>query len=272
MLPGAMAFEELKQRHSVVWGHGPYQNITDTLTDIHERVVERLDPQPGETWLDLATGTGAVAELAARRGARVTGLDLAPALIETAVERAREQQLEIDYVVGDCEALELEDASFDLLSSTCGQMFAPDHAATARELTRVVRPGGRIALANWRPDAGVHDLFKLMAPFQPAPPPAGAGMPFDWGREEHVRDLLGDGFELTFEEHVSTVRLESGEAYWQLFATSYGPTRVLAESLDDERREELRRSWADFFDANHRDDEGGIAHPRPYLLVLGTRR
>jgi SAM-dependent methyltransferase len=267
-----MAFEELKQRHSVVWGKGPYQNITDTLTDIHERVVERLDPQPGERWLDLATGTGAVAELAARRGARVTGLDLAPALIETAADRAREQQLEIDYVVGDCEALEFEDASFDLLSSTCGQMFAPDHAATARELTRVVTPGGRIALANWRPDAGVHDLFKLMAPFQPSPPPPGAGMPFDWGREEHVRDLLDDGFELSFEEHVSTVRLESGEAYWQLFATSYGPTRVLAESLDDERREELRRSWADFFDTKHRDDNGGIAHPRPYLLVLGTRR
>lgn len=267
-----MAFEELKQRQSVVWGTGPYQNVTDTLTDIHELVVERLDPRPGESWLDLATGTGAVAELAARRGARVTGLDLAPALIQTAAERAREQQLEIDYVVGDCEALELDDASFDVLSSTCGQMFAPDHAATARELTRVVRPGGRIALANWRPDTGVHDLFKLMAPFQPAPPPAGAGMPFDWGREEYVRDLLGDGFELGFEEHVSTVRLDSGEAYWQLFATSYGPTRVLAESLDDERREELRRSWADFFDANHREGDGEMAHPRPYLLVLGTRR
>jgi SAM-dependent methyltransferase len=267
-----MGFEELKQRHSVVWGQGPYQNVTDTLTDIHERVVERLDPQRGEKWLDLATGTGAVAELAARRGADVTGLDLAPALIETAVERARDQQLEIDYLVGDCEALEFDDASFDLLSSTCGQMFAPDHAATARELTRVMRPGGRIALANWRPDTGVHDLFKLMAPFQPAPPPAGAGMPFDWGREEHVQGLLGDGFDLSMEEHVSPLSLASGEAYWQLFVTSYGPTRVLAESLDDERREELRRSWADFFDTNHPDGDGGITHPRPYLLVLGTRR
>ncbi len=96
-------------------------------------------------------------------------------------------------------------------------------------------------------------------------------MPFDWGREEHVRGLLGDGFELSFEEHESTLKLDSGEAYWQLFATSYGPTRVLAESLDDERREELRHSWAEFFDANHADD-GGIAHRRPYLLVLGTRR
>jgi SAM-dependent methyltransferase len=267
-----MGFEELKQRQSVVWGTGPYQNVTDTLTDIHELVVERLDPQPGERWLDLATGTGAVAELAAQRGARVTGLDLAPALIETAAERARDQQLEIDYVVGDCEALEFDDASFDVLSSTCGQMFAPDHAATARELTRVVRPGGRIALANWRPDTGVHDLFKLMAPFQPSPPPPGAGMPFDWGREEHVSGLLEEGFELSFEDHVSTLRLPSGEAYWQLFATSYGPTRVLAESLDDERREELSRSWAGFFDSGYRDGTGEVVHPRPYVLVLGTRR
>jgi 2-polyprenyl-3-methyl-5-hydroxy-6-metoxy-1,4-benzoquinol methylase len=91
-----MTFEALKQRQSVVWGIGPYQNITETITDIHELVIERLDPRPGERLLDLATGTGAVAELASRRGAQVTGLDLAPALIETAQERAREQGLDID--------------------------------------------------------------------------------------------------------------------------------------------------------------------------------
>jgi SAM-dependent methyltransferase len=267
-----MGFEELKQRQSVVWGIGPYQNITDTIPDVHASVLDGVDPQPGERLLDLATGTGAVAELAARRpGVAVTGLDLAPALIETARERAREQSLEIEYVVGDCESIEFEDASFDIVTSTCGQMFSPDHAATAREIARVVRPGGRIGLANWRPDTGMHDVFKLMGPFQPAPPPPGAGSPFDWGREQHVRELLGDAFDLRFEEHVSTVRLPSGEAYWQLFSTSYGPTRTLAESLADERRDELARSWADFFEANHRTGDG-IEHPRPYLLVLGTRR
>ena len=126
-----MAYEELKERQSAMWGSGPYQRVTDTIADIHERVVERLDPQPGTRWLDLACGTGAVAERAAAGGAQVTGVDLAPALIETARERAGELGLDIDYRVGDCERLELPDASFDTVSSTCGVMFSPDHTATA---------------------------------------------------------------------------------------------------------------------------------------------
>jgi ubiquinone/menaquinone biosynthesis C-methylase UbiE len=146
-----MAFEELKARQSVMWGNGPYQRVTDTITDIHGRVIERLAPGPGVRWLDLACGTGAVAERAARRGADVTGIDLAPALLETARERAAELGLEIDYRVGDCERLDCADADFDVVSSTCGIMFAPDHAATAAELVRVTRPGGRIAVASWTP-------------------------------------------------------------------------------------------------------------------------
>ncbi len=265
-----MGFEELKQRQSVMWGLGPYQNITETLTDIHAAVVDRLDPRPGVRWLDLATGTGAVAELAAERGAEVTGIDLAPALIETARERARERGLEIDYRVADCERLELGDASFDVASSTCGVMFTPDHEATARELARVVKPGGRIGLANWTPEGGLARMFAMMRPFQPSPPP-GAGSPFEWGDEAHVRALLGDAFELEFERHVSHLRLPSGEAYWQLFSTSYGPTKTLADTLDEERREEFRRTWVEFFETNYRDD-GEIDHDREYLLVLGTRR
>ena len=124
-----MAYQELKERQSVMWGTGPYQRVTETLTDIHEQVVERLAPGPDVRWLDLACGTGAMAERAAARGAKVTGVDLAPVLIETARERAADQGLEIDYRVGDCERLELEDASFDAVSSTCGVMFAPDHEA-----------------------------------------------------------------------------------------------------------------------------------------------
>src|SRR5262245_23626402 len=136
-----MAFEQLKERQSVVWGTGPYQNVTETIADVHEAVIERLDPKPGEHMLDLACGTGAVAELAARRGADVTGADLAPALIETAKERAAAQGLEISYEVGDCENLQFEDAGFGVVASTFGIMFAPDHAATASELARVTASG-----------------------------------------------------------------------------------------------------------------------------------
>ena len=262
-----MAYEELKERQSAMWGRGRYQRITETIPDIHALVIERLAPAPGEHWLDLACGTGAVAELAAGAGADVTGIDLAPALIETARERASELGLAIDYAVGDCEELELPDASVDAVASTCGMMFAPDHTAAASELARVTRPGGRIALANWMPAGGAARMFAMMAPFQPAPPPSN---PFLWGDEQHVRALLGGPFELTFEEHVSTLRTASGEAYWELFSTSFGPARTLAEALG-ERREELRRAWVDFFEREYRED-GGIAHGREFLLVLGRRR
>jgi ubiquinone/menaquinone biosynthesis C-methylase UbiE len=262
-----MAYQELKQRQSLIWGTGPYQRIADTIADIHKRVIQRLAPRPGMRWLDVACGTGAVAERAAARGAAVTGIDLAPALIDTASRRAADLGVTIDYRVGDCEQLELEDASFDAVSSTCGVMFAPDHEATARELARVTRPGGRLALANWTPTGGLARMFGVMAPFLPAPPPSN---PFDWGSEPRIRELLGDWFELELEEHVSTLQLPSGEAYWNLFSTSFGPTRTLADSLGD-RREELHRARVDFFEANYRAD-GEIVHTREYLLVVGERR
>src|SRR5437763_12842175 len=98
-----MAFEELKHRQSVMWGNGPYQDVSETLTGMHETVLARLAPKPGERWLDVACGTGAIAERAARAGAIVTGVDLAPALIATARERAREHGLDIECRVDDCE-------------------------------------------------------------------------------------------------------------------------------------------------------------------------
>ena len=262
-----MAYEQLKERQSVMWGNGPYQRVTETLPDIHEQLIERLAPAPGVRWLDVACGTGAVAERAAESGANVTGVDLAPVLIETARERAAEQGLEIDYRVGDCEQLDLPDASFDAVSSSCGVMFAPDHEATARELARVTRPGGLVALANWTPTGGLARMFGVMKPFLPAPPPSN---PFDWGDEQRVRELLGDAFDLRLEEHVSTLRVPSGEAYWELFSTSYGPTRTLAESLGD-RRVDLHAAWVDFFESNYRVN-GEIAHTREYLLIVGRRR
>jgi SAM-dependent methyltransferase len=262
-------FEELKERQAVVWGSGPYQGITETVPDIHQAVIERLDPQPGERLVDLACGTGAVAELAARTGAEVVGVDFARELIEQARERAAERGLDIDYRVGDVEALELEDASFDLVASTCGVMFAPDHAAVARELARVTKHGGRVGLACWTPDSGLAKLFGVMRPFQPAPP-AGVGSPFDWGREDHVTDLLGQDFELEFVSGDSVLDADSGESIWQLFSTEYGPTKTLADSLDEDRREEFHRAFVDLHEESRSD--GGIAFSRTYLLTLGTRK
>jgi SAM-dependent methyltransferase len=264
-----MPFEELKQRLAVVWGAGPYQGITETITDIHRAVIDRLQPHPGQRFLDLACGTGAVAELAAEAGADVVGVDIAPALVEQARQRAEERGLAIEYLAGDAEALGLDSQSFDLVASTCGVMFAPDHEAVARELARATKPGGRIALACWTPDSGLAQMFQVMRPFQPTPPP-GVGNQFDWGREDYVSDLLGRDFELEFVHGDSVLEAESGEVVWQLFSTEYGPTKTLAESLDDERREELHRAFVDLHEQSRTN--GSIAFSRTYLLTVGTRK
>jgi SAM-dependent methyltransferase len=264
-----MAFAELKARQSAMWGNGPYERITNTIRDVHALVDERADPKPGERVLDAATGTGAVAILVAKRGADVVGMDLAPVLIDTARKRAAEEGVTVQWDVGDAEAMAYDDARFDVVTSTCGVMFAPDHAAVAHELARVTKPGGRLALACWTPEGGVGQMFGMMWPFLP-PPPEGVGSPFTWGTEEHVRELLGESYELEFEEHDSILRVADGEEYWELFSTSYGPTKSAAEALDDERREEFHRTWVDFFEQRREGDE--VVHQREYLLTLGTRR
>ena len=220
-----------------------------------------------ERWLDLATGTGRVAELFAATGATVVGVDLAPALLEQARARAAEQGLEIDYQVGDCERLDgIDDASFDGLTSVVGIMFAPDHAATAAQLARVVKPGGRLGIANWRDEGGIGDLFRLMAPFQPAKPPSN---PFDWGtRDRH--GIARRALRAEFSSEDSVFEYPTSESYWDLMSTSYGPTKTLVDSLDDERREELHRAWLEHYDALVEGDR--LVQHRSYLLTTGTRR
>src|SRR5712692_2171954 len=147
-------------------------------------------------------------------------------------------------------------------SASCSRRTTPRSRASWRV-------SARAAAASASPAGGVGDLFHLMAPFQPSPPP-GAGNPFDWGREEYVTGLLGEAFEFEFAEGNSLQTGESGEEIWQLFVTSYGPTKMLADSLEPERREELHRTWVEFFEGYRVN--GAISQPRQYLVVLGTRR
>jgi len=261
-----MGFEELKARQSAIWGSAPWERLAETLADLHDDLVARLRPQPGERWLDLATGTGAVAIRAARAGAQVTALDLAPALIETAKRLAAEQGLPIRFDVGDCEKVPYPDARFDVVASAVGVIFAPDHVAVARELARVCRPGGRLGLASWRPDPSYSAVIE---PFR-APVEPGAGDPSDWGREDYVLDLLGDAFELEFAEGECPLRGESGEAIWQLFTSSHGNFKALVESLAHDRREEFHRAFVDYLERFRA--AGGIRAPDDYLLVVGKRR
>ncbi len=264
-----MAFEELKQRQRLAWGAAPFEKIEDSIAAMHDDLVGRLDPVPGERWLDLACGTGAVSMRAARAGADVTGLDLSDVMVETARRRAVSEGLSITYHAGDCESLPFADGSFDVVSSSVGIIFAPEHERVARELARVARPGGRLGLTAWRPESGIARSIKVAARFQP-PPPEGAGNPFDWAAEDHVAALLGDSFELEFHDGNAPHTGESGEAMWEHALAGVGPNRLLYDSLDPERREEYHRAMVEFYEQDRRGDE--IYQERPYLLTIGRRR
>src|SRR5262245_20185370 len=236
---------------------------------MHVALVDRLAPQPGEQWLDLGCGTGDVAFHAARAGADVTGSDLSPTLIETARQQASELGLDLTLEVADCQALPYGDASFDVVSSSVGVIFAPDHARVAAELGRVCRPGGRMGLTAWRRDSGVGDIFEGMSKFMP-PPPEGAGSPFEWGEETYVREMLGDAFELSFEELDTRHEDEDPAEMWELFRSSYGPSHVLWDSLDDDRRRELDDTMTSVFE-KHRDGET-ISMKRRYIVENANRK
>jgi SAM-dependent methyltransferase len=258
-------------RAATVWSSGgrAYDQISRGIADAIEHCVLRLDPQPGERVLDLSTGTGWTSRLVARRGAAVVGADIATDLLDTARTIAHNERLPIEYEVGDAEALPFADESFDAVISTFGVMFASRPDAAAAELARVCRRGGRIALATWTADGNVFEMFKVMRPYMTVPNPAPPS-PFEWGRPGRVRELLGDAFSLRFEQGVSYYREPSADAAWRTFSTGYGPTRMLAESLDVNRREALR---ADFtaFHAGYKT-ELGVCVPRTYLVTIGERR
>jgi SAM-dependent methyltransferase len=264
-----LAFEELKERQRIAWGAAPFETIESSIAVMHDHLVRRLDPASGERWLDLACGAGAVSMRAARAGAAVAGLDLSEVMVDTARRRAGEEGLSISYMAGDCENLPYADSSFDVVSSSVGIIFAPDHERVARELARILRPGGRLGLSAWRPDGGVPRGMQLAARFQP-PPPEGAGDPFDWGTEGHVHGLLGSAFDLEFHEGDAPQTAESGEALWEYFLGGVGPMRLLADSLDPERREEFHRAAVELYEQDRRGD--GIHQSRPYLLTIGHRR
>lgn len=148
-----MDYDQLKQAQGSMWGSGPFEEIETNLADMHDAIVAGIGPEAGEPWLDVGCGTGGVSGRAAAAGAKVIGVDLAPALIETAKRRAEEAGLDIKYEVGDAENLRFGDGWFAAVSSSVGVMFAPRQQVAADELARVCAPGGRIAISAWRPRA-----------------------------------------------------------------------------------------------------------------------
>ena len=245
-----------------MWGSGNYAAVAERITEVGELVVECAGVEPGMDLLDVACGTGNASVPAAKAGARVTGLDFAPALLEIARERASDAMVEIDFVEGDAQELPFEDASFDRVLSTFGHMFAPDHARTAAEMKRVLRPGGTIAFACWTPEGAIARQFRTIAEL--VPPPPGTQPPALWGTEEHVTELLG---EAEFERHEVEWKDESVESFARFMLESFGPL-LNARELLAERAHELDDRFREFLSGENLADDGTFRFRGEYLLSV----
>jgi SAM-dependent methyltransferase len=263
---------ELKTKHRAMWALGDYPAVVaDVIPALGAALVQATGVRRGDRVLDVAAGTGNAAIPAAEVGADVTASDLTPELLDAGRRQAEERGLRLAWEPGDAEALPYADASFDAVISCVGVMFAPHHRESADELVRVARPGGRIGLISWTPQGFVGQMFAVMKPYAPAPPP-GAQPPPLWGDEAHVRELLGDRVsELSAERHDVVVdRFASGVEFRDFFKATYGPTIAVYRSLADqpERAAELDTALAELGD-RYVDRDGVMRWE--YLLVVATR-
>ncbi|MER5435360.1 methyltransferase domain-containing protein [Streptomyces sp. NPDC002588] len=175
-----------------LWALGDYAHIAALLSDLGRDLVAAAGIRPGQRVLDVGAGTGNATLFAARAGAEVTAIDVTPQLMEVGKRVARAEHLRVRWIEGDVQALPFDDGEFDVVMSCIGAMFAPDHLTTARELLRVCRPGGRLAMANWISGGAGGHFFRVLARHTPPPPPGGR-TPVEWGDPAHVARLLGAG-------------------------------------------------------------------------------
>ncbi len=238
----AAADRELKDRHRAMWASGDYPTVAELIGAAGVRLADALDVSSGDRFLDIAAGAGNAAIPAARRGGLVTALDLTPELLTAGQQRAEDEGLNIDWVTGDAEALPFEAASFDVVASCVGVMFAPHHQPAADEIVRVCRPGGRLGLISWTPTGFIGELFATMAPFA-APPSPGAQSAIRWGEQGYVRGLLAEQVDLRFAvEHLTVDRFAAGVEFCDFFTSAYGPAVAVCRGLaaDPERLGQLR--------------------------------
>jgi len=251
---------------SDVWSVGSYERIAERFAPVHDQLANVLELRPGERVLDLATGTGEVAIRAARAGATVTALDIAAPMIEKARRRAADEGVHVAFDLGNVEYLPYDDASFDVVTSNFGLIFAPDHANVAAELARVTRPGARIGFTAWKPNSRLGELYRRFTEG-----PIEGREAYEWGREDHVEDMLGDDFELEFDDGTLWLEADSGEEVWRLFSESAPPVVALIRQLDEAKREEFHGAFVELYDS-YRAKDGRVRAPRRYLLVLGRRK
>jgi SAM-dependent methyltransferase len=266
-----MTSTELKDRARATWSAGDYDGIVERIWSAGADVVNRVGIGEGDAVLDVACGTGNAAIRAAQAGGRVTGLDLTPELFDGARRRAAEAGVELELVEGDAEELPFEDESFDVVLSTFGCMFAPDHRRAAEEIARVLKPGGRLGITAWTPDGSVGDFFQSFSKLGPPPPPD-FQPPILWGTRDHVTQLFaGTGVDVRFEDSAVQFEFESAEEAIDEYWDRFGPIIMLRRALEPEGRgEEIRDALRAMFD-RWAGTDGELSYPGAYLVTLGEK-
>ena len=261
----------LKAKLRATWSAGDFGQIAKYYASQAEEFVKRLNLKPGMKVLDVACGAGNTALPAARLGAVVTGVDIAPYLVEQARENAKAEGLEIKFDEGDAEALPYEDASFDAVVTMFGAMFAPRPELVASELKRVCCPGGFIAMANWTPTGFLGQMFKTMSSH--VPPPPGMPSPVLWGSEETVRQRLGEGISKleTTPQKITWVFPFSPAEVIERFRMYYGPTQKAFGSLDEEKQAALRKDLEQLWATHNQATDGTTRVDAEYLEVVAVR-
>jgi SAM-dependent methyltransferase len=266
-----MDLTAIKQRQQQSWAAGDLAAVVTGLVIVGELLCESVDLRSGQQVLDVATGSGNTALAAARRWCEVTGIDFVPALLERARERAAVERLPITFQAGDAERIPFADASFDVVLSTFGAMFAPDQEKAAGELLRVCRRGGKIGMANWTPDSFVAETQRVSARY--LPPPPDLKPPLLWGTEARLRELFGEGIASLQATRRSFVFRFRSEQHWLDFHRSHlGPARQVYESLDTPGQESLTQDLREVLRRFNRSGDETVVIPSDYLEVVAARR
>jgi ubiquinone/menaquinone biosynthesis C-methylase UbiE len=263
--------EAIKKKQQATWASGDFGIIGTTLQIVGETLCEAIDLRPGSKVLDVAAGNGNCSLAAARRWCDVTSTDYVPALLEDGRRRAAADRLPITFQEADVEALPFADATFDVVLSSFGVMFAPNHERSANEMLRVVRSGGRIGLANWTPTGFIGRLFAVVG--RHVPPPAGVTPPPRWGTPDHIERLFGaDAAEIRTTPRDFMFRYRSAEHFVEVFRTWYGPTHKAFAALSAEGQAALERDLVSLVDTFDTSGDETMVVPAEYLEVVITKR
>ncbi|HEV3071321.1 MAG TPA: methyltransferase domain-containing protein [Solirubrobacteraceae bacterium] len=269
----ALDVEQFKAGQKMMWATGDYPSIAQTIEQAALRLVDAVAPAAGQELLDVATGSGNVAIPAAGRGAKVTGLDLTPELLEVARRRAAQSGVEVSFIEGDAEELPFVKESFDIVTSCFGVIFAPRHEQAASELARVAKAGGKVGFTAWTPEGLNGRMFKAMGKHMPPPPPEVLS-PLLWGTEEHTRALFKPhGVELSFERHEVAFTADSPEAWVRYNERVLGPTIMAKNMLEPQGKwEALRADLLELYAQNNEAQDGSLRVSAEYLLGVGQVR